>query len=161
MTLLLAVATAIGAAAVGGVYLAFTVMVLPALARLPAADATAAMREINRRAERGAFIGVFIGAALVAVALGVAALFERQGWFKRVWISRAAGDRRGALVREHGGDRCGQCSAQQPAGKGRRSGLEAVPVALGHAQYRAGAARACGRRCDRRCGWLLSATGKI
>jgi uncharacterized membrane protein len=76
MTLLLAVATAIGAAAVGGVYLAFAVMVMPALARLPAADATAAMREINRRAERGAFIGVFIGAALVAVALGVAALFE-------------------------------------------------------------------------------------
>jgi uncharacterized membrane protein len=76
MTLVLAVATAVGAAAVGGVYLAFTVMVLSALARLPAADAAAAMREINRRAERGAFIGVFIGAALVAVALGVAALFE-------------------------------------------------------------------------------------
>ncbi|MET0990571.1 MAG: anthrone oxygenase family protein [Glaciihabitans sp.] len=74
MTLLLAIATAIGAGAVGGVYLAFAVMVMPALGRLPARDATAAMQEINRRAERGAFIGVFLFAALVALALGIVAI---------------------------------------------------------------------------------------
>jgi uncharacterized membrane protein len=67
---LLAVATAVGSAAVGGVYLAFSVMVLPAFRRLPAKDATAAMREINLRAERGAFIAFFSVTLLLSIALG-------------------------------------------------------------------------------------------
>jgi uncharacterized membrane protein len=75
MSLILAVAAAIGAAAVGGVYLAFTVMVMPALGRLPAVQATQVMQEINRRAGQGVFIVVFLGSALLSVALALVAVF--------------------------------------------------------------------------------------
>ena len=74
MTLFFAVATAVGSAAVGGVYLAFAVMVLPAFRRLPAEDATAAMQEINRRAERGLFIAFFGATLLLSIALGATAI---------------------------------------------------------------------------------------
>jgi uncharacterized membrane protein len=75
MSLLLAIATALGAAAVGGIYLAFSLMVMPALARLTAAQATATMQEINRRAGQGVFIVVFLGSALLAVALALVEVF--------------------------------------------------------------------------------------
>jgi uncharacterized membrane protein len=74
LTLILAVLTGLGAAAVGGVYLAFSVLVMPAFRRVGADAATAAMLEINRWAERGPFIVVFLGAALAAIALGMTAL---------------------------------------------------------------------------------------
>jgi uncharacterized membrane protein len=74
LALILAVLTGLGAAAVGGVYLAFSVMVLPAFRRLSADAATTAMLEINRWAERGPFIVVFLGAALAAIALGITTL---------------------------------------------------------------------------------------
>jgi uncharacterized membrane protein len=90
MSLLLAVATAIGAAAVGGVYLAFSVMVMPALGRLPGEQATAVMQEINRRAERGVFIVVFLGAALVAVALALVSVFALPGTTAALLLSGAA-----------------------------------------------------------------------
>lgn len=69
-----AVVTGVGAAAVGGVYAAFSTMVMPALRRLEPAAATAVMQEINVRAERGPFVVLFAGSALAAVALGVLAL---------------------------------------------------------------------------------------
>lgn len=74
-----AVATGVGAAAVGGVYAAFSAMVVPALRRLEPAAATAAMQEINVRAERGPFIVLFVGSALAAVALGALALRPGSG----------------------------------------------------------------------------------
>ena len=73
LTQLLAVLAGMGAAAVGGVYLAFSVMVLPAFRRLGEESASAAMLAINRWAERGPFIVVFLGAALAAIALGITA----------------------------------------------------------------------------------------
>ncbi|MFW6773492.1 anthrone oxygenase family protein [Nocardioides sp. CPCC 205120] len=69
-----ALATGVAAAAVGGVYAAFSVMVMPALRRLDAPAAVAVMQEVNVRAERGPFIALFAGGALAAVALGTLAL---------------------------------------------------------------------------------------
>jgi uncharacterized membrane protein len=69
MTELIAVGTAAGAAAVGGTYFAFSAMVMPALARRPPGHAVETMRAVNRTAERGLFIIVFGGAAILAVAL--------------------------------------------------------------------------------------------
>ena len=76
MSLFLAIATAVGSAAVGGVYLAFSVMVMPAFRRLPAGEATTAMLEINQRAERGGFIPFFGATLVLAVILAGTAIFE-------------------------------------------------------------------------------------
>lgn len=65
---------ATGSAFVGGVYGAFTTMVMPALRRRPAAEATATMRTINSVAERGIFVGVFCVTAGAGIALGISAL---------------------------------------------------------------------------------------
>ena len=74
----------VSAGVVGGVYAAFSLVVMPALDRLGAVEATAAMRSVNRVAERGPFIGVFGVAAAAAVALvvqdrGAAALVVAGG----------------------------------------------------------------------------------
>lgn len=63
----------------GGVYLAFDVMVMPALRRRPSAEAIAAMQEINRRALRPGFMLLFFGSALLAVAATVAELLAADG----------------------------------------------------------------------------------
>ncbi len=52
---------------VAGVYLAFSVMVMPALARTPPAPALAVMQRINALALRPVFMTVFIGAAATSV----------------------------------------------------------------------------------------------
>jgi uncharacterized membrane protein len=49
-------------------------VILAVLTGVGADAATMAMLGINRRAERGPFIVVFVGAALAAIALGVTAL---------------------------------------------------------------------------------------
>lgn len=67
-------ATIVGTGLVGGVYAAFSVMVIPALRRLPDGDAAAAMVAINRAAERGPFLVLFGGTAIAAATLGVSAL---------------------------------------------------------------------------------------
>jgi uncharacterized membrane protein len=90
MSLLLAIATALGAAAVGGIYLAFSLMVMPALARLTAAQATATMQEINRRAGQGVFIVVFLGSALLAVALSLVEVFVLPGETAALLLAGAA-----------------------------------------------------------------------
>jgi uncharacterized membrane protein len=68
---LLVVATAIGSAAVGGVYLAFRVMVMPSFRRLTPAAATEAMLEINRTAEKGPFRIVFALTLVLSLALPI------------------------------------------------------------------------------------------
>jgi uncharacterized membrane protein len=90
MSLLLAIATALGAAAVGGIYLAFSLMVMPALARLTAAQATATMQEINRRAGQGVFIVVFLGSALLAVVLSLVEVFVLPGETAALLLAGAA-----------------------------------------------------------------------
>lgn len=79
------IAGVLGAAAVGGVFFAFSSFVMPALQRLPAADGIKAMQSINVTAERPAFMVAFMGTTLVAAYLGVRGVLD--------W-----GDRRATLL---------------------------------------------------------------
>lgn len=65
----------VGAAAVGcglaaGVFFAFSAFVMPALDRLPAAQATAAMQSINRLAVTPLLMTALVGTALACLAAG-------------------------------------------------------------------------------------------
>lgn len=57
----------IGSGLLGGVYIAFSVAVMPALARRPAAEATAAMQEMNRVIMNPVFLLLFNGTALACL----------------------------------------------------------------------------------------------
>ncbi|MEJ8279627.1 anthrone oxygenase family protein [Pseudonocardia spirodelae] len=61
-----------GAGLLGGIYLAFSVAVVPALRRRPAAEAAAVMRGVNRVIVNPVFGTLFAGTALVAGAVTVA-----------------------------------------------------------------------------------------
>lgn len=71
-------AAVLGAGLVGGVYTAFTVMVMPALRHSDDQVATTTMIAINRAAERGPFIVMFGSAALAALGLAVPAADRRS-----------------------------------------------------------------------------------
>lgn len=60
-----------GAAAVGGVYLAFSTMVMPALRSRPPVEAIATMQHVNVAAVRAPFMVVLFGSAAAAVAVVV------------------------------------------------------------------------------------------
>jgi len=62
---------------VGGVVLAFSAFVMPALGALPAARAVAAMQSVNRAAVTPLFMGVLFGAAAVCAVLVAAGA---RGW---------------------------------------------------------------------------------
>ncbi|MFC5931337.1 DUF1772 domain-containing protein [Cryobacterium melibiosiphilum] len=68
--------TAVGAAVMGGVFLAFSVMVMPALRRRPAADAIGVMQQINVAAVRPLFLAVLFGTAAASVALIVGQILD-------------------------------------------------------------------------------------
>ena len=70
----LTVATAVGSAAVGGVFFAFSTFVMAALRRLPAAQGIAAMQSINVTAPMPPLMLLLFGTALACVALIVAAV---------------------------------------------------------------------------------------
>lgn len=72
----LPVAAGAGSAAAGGVYLAFSVMVMPALRRKPAADAIKTMTLINEKAVRAPFMILFFGTAAACAAVVVAAAVD-------------------------------------------------------------------------------------
>ncbi|WP_224387738.1 DUF1772 domain-containing protein [Pseudonocardia sp. ICBG1293] len=72
MTGILDGAAVTGAGLLGGVYLAFSVAVLPALRRRPAAEAVAVMRAVNRVIVNPVFGTLFAGTALLAGAVTVA-----------------------------------------------------------------------------------------
>lgn len=73
-TILIAIA-ALTTAAAGGVYLGFSALVMPALARSrDGAGAAAAMNRINVLAPRSSFLLAFLGSALACVAAGVLVL---------------------------------------------------------------------------------------
>ncbi|MBC3194748.1 DUF1772 domain-containing protein [Pseudonocardia sp. C8] len=59
----------IGSGLLGGIYLAFSVAVLPALRRRPAGEAAATMREVNRVILNPVFGALFAGTALTCAAL--------------------------------------------------------------------------------------------
>ena len=65
----LTVLASVSSAAVGGVYVAFSTLVIPALDRLGPDRAAAAMRSINTVAERPPFLSVFFGSAIAASAV--------------------------------------------------------------------------------------------
>ncbi len=64
---------AVGAGLMGGVFVAFSVAVMPALRRRPAAEAVAVMQEVNRVIVSPLFLLVFLGTGVAGV---VAAVFD-------------------------------------------------------------------------------------
>jgi uncharacterized membrane protein len=58
---------AVGAGLMGGVFVAFSVAVMPALRRRPAAEAVAVMQEVNRVIVSPLFLLVFLGTGVVGV----------------------------------------------------------------------------------------------
>lgn len=77
----LTVATAIGSAAVGGLFYAFSTFVMRGLDRTDPAEATVAMRGINAEAQANApFLLLFLGTGVLALVLGVIAVINRDGY---------------------------------------------------------------------------------
>jgi uncharacterized membrane protein len=77
----LALTTAMGAAVTGGALFAFSSFVMPALDRLPAAQAVAAMQAINVEAPRSLLMVPLVGSAIGGVAVAVAALLPAGSVF--------------------------------------------------------------------------------
>ena len=59
-------------------FFAFSSFVMPAFARLPPSQGIAAMQSINITVLNRSFLGVFVGTAIVSIALAVSALLP--GW---------------------------------------------------------------------------------
>jgi uncharacterized membrane protein len=69
LTLVFGWAAALGSALMAGAFFAFSSFVMPALARLPAAQGVAAMQAINRAALQKPFLLTFVGTGLVCLVL--------------------------------------------------------------------------------------------
>lgn len=61
----------LGTGLVAGVFCAFSTFVMRGLAALPPAQGVAAMQAVNTAALRPAFLGLFLGTAVLSVVLGV------------------------------------------------------------------------------------------
>ncbi len=72
-------AAAWGCGLIAGVFWAFSNVVMPALARLPAPQAVLAMQSINRVVLNRCFLGVLLGTALSCLVLAVSAFGEGSG----------------------------------------------------------------------------------
>ena len=72
----LTVVTAVGSGLNAGVFFAFSVFVMKALAELPPATGAAAMQSINVEAPTPWFMSALFGTALFSVALAAASLFR-------------------------------------------------------------------------------------
>lgn len=70
--------SALGAGLVAGVFFAFSTFVMPALARLPAPAGIAAMQSINITVINPAFMGAFMGTALLCLGLALMAWLRWQ-----------------------------------------------------------------------------------
>lgn len=84
----LTVATALGCGTVGGVFFAFSAIVMDGLARLPAAQGIAAMQSVNVTAVRPAFMAALFGTAAACVPLAVVAV---RSWGDRSAVLLLAG----------------------------------------------------------------------
>jgi uncharacterized membrane protein len=73
------VATAIAAEVTGGILFAFSTFVMPALRRLPSAEAVRAMQAINLQAPRSLLMLPLIGSALGCLLIGGAVAVESDG----------------------------------------------------------------------------------
>ncbi|CAM3489290.1 DUF1772 domain-containing protein [Mycobacterium frederiksbergense] len=79
--LVLTVVTAVGSAAVGGLFYAFSTFVMRGLDRTDPAEATAAMRGINAEAQANApFLVLFLGTGALALVLAVVAAINGDGY---------------------------------------------------------------------------------
>jgi uncharacterized membrane protein len=67
-----------GSAVVGGFYVAFSAVVMPALHRRPASEAVAAMVSINEQAVKPPFMALFFGTAAACGAVAVTAATDPQ-----------------------------------------------------------------------------------
>lgn len=69
--------TAVATATVGGIFYAFSTFVMKGLDRTEPAEALTAMRGINAEAQANApFLLLFVGSALLALGVGIAAVFR-------------------------------------------------------------------------------------
>lgn len=94
----LALVTALGCALLAGTFFVFSAMVMPALGRLPAPQAIAAMQAINAAATRPRFLLAFLGTAGLCVALGIAALLQLGQPSSGYYVAGAAAYLAGALL---------------------------------------------------------------
>jgi uncharacterized membrane protein len=76
---MLILCTAIACAAMGGVFFAFSSFVMQALARMPPAQAVAAMQSINVVAVTPVFMTALFGTAVTCVVVGIGAVTDWQG----------------------------------------------------------------------------------
>lgn len=83
-------ATAAGSAVLGGVFVGFTTVVMPALAALPSSDGLEAMQAINLAAPRGLLMLPLIGSAIGSVGLGGWAAFAGRGEGRWLVLAGAA-----------------------------------------------------------------------
>lgn len=72
----LSITALLGSALVAGVFFTFSSFVMKALARLPAAEGIAAMQSINIVVINRSFLGVFIGTAVISLAMAVVAILD-------------------------------------------------------------------------------------
>ncbi|GAB2605956.1 DUF1772 domain-containing protein [Kocuria himachalensis] len=72
----LVLAAGVGSGLVGGFYLAFSLVVMPALRRRPAGEAASAMIAVNRAAGGAPFLVLFFGTALACLAVVGAGVSE-------------------------------------------------------------------------------------
>jgi len=78
LLVVLTFSTALGCGLIAGVFFAFSAFVMKALARLPAAQGTAAMQSINVVAITPLFMVVLFGTAAACLLLAVSSLFMWQ-----------------------------------------------------------------------------------
>lgn len=85
----------LGAGVIGGVFFAFSSFVMKALARVPSSAGIAAMQSINVVVINPAFIGAFIGTALLSLAVIMLVLLSRTHpatvWFLAGAVFYSAG----------------------------------------------------------------------
>ncbi len=70
LTQLAGITALLGSALVGGVFFAFSSFVMNALARVPSAEGIAAMQSINVVVINPAFLGAFMGTAVLSLGVG-------------------------------------------------------------------------------------------
>ncbi len=81
---------ALGAGLAGGVFFAFSTFVMDGLGRLPDRAGLAAMQQINKAAPTPAFMVLWLGTAVLCVAIGISAV-RRWGEPPAVWLLVGAG----------------------------------------------------------------------
>jgi uncharacterized membrane protein len=80
-------AAALASGLIAGIFFAFSSFVMKALSRLPPHHGIAAMQSINAAVLNPAFLGVFVGTALVSAALAIPAFLPSAGGSARYLLA--------------------------------------------------------------------------